>query len=235
MMYETNLAAMTVEEIIKKVEEIESVDFSTSKVKQTIVTSSGKERVFEIRGFSIDTNKKQLQIYDKPARVKGEKILMLNDGDDIWAYSPKTKRVRHLATHMKKAKVMGSDFTYEDFAAGDYMKKFTVKLLGEEKKGGTTCFKLEMIPTPDGPAYSKQIFWAGKDDYMLRQCDYYDDKGLLKSLIADELKTVQNVPTIWKMTMKNVRDGGETIMEMIDVDYKKKPDASLFTREGLQK
>lgn len=227
--------ALTAEEIIGNVEKIESVPHSISTVKQTIVTSSGQKRTFEIRGFSADTNEKQLQIYEKPARVRGEKILMLNDGDDIWAYSPKTKRVRHLATHMKKAKVMGSDFSYEDFAAGDYRKRFTVKLAGEEKKIGADCFKLELIPTPDGPSYTKQIFWVGKSDYMLRQCDYYDDKGLLKSLVADEIKTVQQIPTLWKMTMKNIRDGGSTIIETMEIDYKTAPDATLFTREGLQK
>lgn len=228
-------AASSAEEIINNVEAVESIAHSTSKAKQIITTSSGRKREFEIRAFALDTNEKQLQIYDKPARVRGEKILMLNDGDDIWSYSPKTKRVRHLATHMKKAKVMGSDFSYQDFAAGDYRKRFAVKLIGEEKKQGTECYKLELIPTKDGPSYTKQIFWVGTDDYVLRQCDYYDDKGLLKSLIADEIKTIQKVPTIWKMTMKNVRDGGSTVIEMIEIDYTTKPDADMFTKEGLKK
>lgn len=172
------ISAMTAEEIINKVEEIESVPHSFSRAKEIITTTSGKTREFEIRGHSLNGNEKQLQIYDKPARVRGEKILMLNDGDDIWAYSPKTKRVRHLATHMKKAKVMGSDFSYQDFAAGDYQKHFNVKLLGEEKKKNVACYKLELIPTPEGPTYKKEIIWVGKKDYVVRQCDFYDENRL---------------------------------------------------------
>ena len=228
-------AAPSVDEIMNNVERVESVAHSISKVKQVITTPSGRKREFEISAFALDTNEKQLQIYNKPARVRGEKILMLNDGDDIWSYSPKTKRIRHLATHMKKAKVMGSDFSYQDFAAGDYKKRFTTKLIGKEKKQGADCHQLELIPTKEGPSYNKMIFWVGTEDFVLRQCDYYDDKGLLKSLIAAEIKTVQNIPTIWKMTMKNVRDGGSTVIEMIEIDYTKNPGENMFTKEGLKK
>jgi len=234
-LFALSAAGIAADEIIDKVEAVESVPHLKSRIKQTITTSSGKTRTFEISAFATDTNEKQLQIYDKPARVRGEKILMLNDGDDIWSYSPKTKRVRHLATHMKKAKVMGSDFSYQDFAAGDYRKRYTVKLLGEEKKNGDNCYKLELTPTPEGPTYKKQIFWVGTNDFVLRQCDYYDENGLLKSLIANDIRTVQNIPTIWKMTMNNSRDGGSTVIEMIEVDYNKKPDVNLFTKEGLKK
>jgi hypothetical protein len=76
---------------------------------------------------------------------------------------------------------------------------------------------------------------VGTGDYVLRQCDYYDNRGLLKSLIADEIKTIQDIPTIWKMTMKNVRDGGSTVIEMIEIDYATKPDPNMFTKEGLKK
>ena len=50
---------------------------------------------------------------------------MLNDGDDIWTYFPRTRRVRKLASHAKKQKVPGSDFSFGDFSSKIPEKKIT--------------------------------------------------------------------------------------------------------------
>lgn len=230
----STILAMSAEDIVTKMAETESVPHSVTRARQVVTTPGGKTREFEIRAFSLDTNEKQLQIYDKPARVRGEKILMLNAGDDIWAYSPKTGRVRHLATHMKKAKVMGSDFAYEDFAAGDYLDRFTVKLLGEEKMAGVQCYKVEMLPTEKGPSYAKEIVWIAKQDFVPRLIEFHDDRGVLKKLRISDVREVDNVLTAWRMTMHNVRDGGNTVIEMLDVDYKTRLDDAMFTQQGLK-
>jgi hypothetical protein len=227
--------AMTATEIIKKVEAIEAAPYSVSRIKETVVTSTGQSREFEIKGYTLDTTDKQLQVYEKPARVRGEKILMLNGGDDIWSYSPLTRRVRHLATHMKKAKVMGSDFSYEDFAAGDYERRYTVTLEGEGKVDGKECYRLLMVPTPEGPSYTKVVAWVAQQDFVMRKVDFHDEGGLLKTLTVGEVRTIDGRATPWTMTMKNVRDGGETRIETLEMDYTTGPDPALFTQEGLKK
>jgi outer membrane lipoprotein-sorting protein len=227
--------ALTVKEIVRKMEAAERAPHAVSRMKQTVVTAGGSQREFEILGYAADSMKKQLQVYERPARVRGEKILLLDDGNDIWAYSPRTTRVRHIATHMKKAKVMGSDFSYEDMAAGDYLEKFTITLKGNEKALGEDCYKLLLKPTPKGPGYKKMVGWVAKSDFIVRKIDYYDKAGLLKTLTVPEVRTVDGRPTLWKMKMKNVRDGGETRIEVIEMDYKTVPDPGLFTEQGLRK
>lgn len=227
--------ALTVKEIAAKMEAAERAPHAVSKMKETIVTASGDSREFEVAGYAADSMKKQLQVYQKPARVRGEKILMLDDGDEIWAYSPRTTRVRHIATHMKKAKVMGSDFSYEDMAAGDYLKKFTITLKGDEKALGEDCYKLLLKPTPKGPGYARMDAWVAKSDFIVRKIDYYDKDGLLKTLTVSDVRTVDGRAAPWKMVMKNVRDGGETRMEVLEMDYKTVPDPALFTEQGLRK
>lgn len=225
----------TAEQILEKVEAVEIAPHSVSTVKQTITTSSGNTRTFRIKGYSAGGGEKQLQVYEEPARVRGEKILMLEDGDDIWSFSPKTKRVRHVATHMKKAKVMGSDFSYQDFAMGDYHERFTATLLGEESVDGESCYKLELIPTNKGPTYARELLWVAESDYVTRRVDYYDDEGLLKRLTIDEVRVVDGRPTAWRMTMDALRDGGQTVVEMIEVDYRTVPPENLFTQQGLRR
>ena len=72
------------EEIISKVNELMNQDIVQAKVKMTIVTSSGNERVFIYDSYSKNKGEKNLLRYIEPKRAKGQAILMLNYADDIW-------------------------------------------------------------------------------------------------------------------------------------------------------
>jgi len=88
---------LTANQIIHKVNDLMNQETVYGKIRMTIVTTSGKKRTFEYESWSKDKGEKNLIRYTKPARVKGQAILMLNNADDIWAYFPRTKRVRKLA------------------------------------------------------------------------------------------------------------------------------------------
>ena len=183
---------LTPQDIIHKIDETERATSTEAVIKQIITTSGGKKRTLEMQAYSKDQNDKQLMIYTYPRRIKGDKILMLNDGDDIWFYTPKTDRVRHLASHAKRQKVQGSDFAYEDMAGGSIEEDYTYTLLGEEKVRGAVCYKFELIPTESGPHYSKLILWADKEKFLTRQIDYYEDDELLKRLECSDVKKIDD-------------------------------------------
>lgn len=227
--------SITVDELIDKMENAEQVPYAISTAKQTVITPSGSERTFTMKSYSTDNNDKSLTVYESPARVKGEKILSLNDGDDIWTYSPKTRRVRHLATHMKKSKVMGSDFSYEDMASTDYRKKYVFTILGDAEYEGQECYKVQMIPTKEGPDYKKLVAWVNKENYLAMKIDYYDDNGLLKTLLMQDVQTIDGHITPMKVLMKNQQEGGVTRIETLSIDYKEKPADWMFTQEGLKR
>jgi len=227
---------LTPEQIIKKLSDMERIQSSESHGRQIIKTSSGKKRTLEFHGYSKDRNAKQLMEYISPKRVKGDKVLMLNDGDDIWFYTPKTDRVRHLASHARKQKVQGSDFSYEDMSAGNYEKDFTYTLLGEEEILDRLCYKFELIPTESGPSYSKLILWADKERFVTIQCHYYDEEDeLLKRL---QCHNIEKIETRWhpmRMVMTNLQEGGETVIENISIKMNVKLDDKLFTTNNLKK
>ena len=134
---------VTSEEIINKVNELMNQDTVEAKVKMTITTSSGNERIFIYDSYSKNKGEKNLIRYIEPKRAKGQSILMLNYADDIWMYFPRTKRVRKLATNSKNQKMEGSDFSYEDTGASDsFIEDFTSKILGTEMKEGYDCYKI---------------------------------------------------------------------------------------------
>ncbi|MCD4695946.1 MAG: outer membrane lipoprotein-sorting protein [Bacteroidales bacterium] len=225
---------MTSSQILNLVEENEEINSTESKGRQTITTSKGKKRTLEMTSYSKGNGKSQLSVYTSPARVAGDKILMLNDGDDIWFYTPKTDRVRHLASHAKKQKVQGSDFSYQDMEKRNYEKDFSSSLLGTEEIKGNVCYKIELVPTETGPDYSKMIIWVDKDKFAIRQVDYYEEGELLKRLSVENIKQIKQYWVPMKYTMTNLQDGGFTMMETLDMEVDVQLDDKMFTTNYLK-
>ena len=231
---------LTGPEIINKVNDQMNQESSEARMTMTIVTSSGQERTFEYLSYSKNNGEKNLMIYQAPGRVKGQKMLMLNHADDIWAYFPRTKRVRKLATHAKKQKFEGSDFSNEDMGSGDsFTKDYDSRLLGIEKKEDNECYKIEMTKKPDADiSYSKLMIRVRKADFVPLVIDYYDDKNpdrLLKTLAQSDIKVIDGVPTGMKMVMHNHSDNTSTSIELNEIKYNLPLDDELFTERGLKK
>ena len=99
-------------QIIHMVNEVLSPDSSRAKARMTISTTSGDTRTFLYESWSKNAGEKNLMRYLEPRRIKDQAVLMLNNADDIWMFFPRTQRVRKMATHAKKQKMQGSDFSY---------------------------------------------------------------------------------------------------------------------------
>jgi len=231
---------LTGDQIIAKVNELMNQKTIKAKMKMTIVTTSGKKRTFVYDSFSKNKGEKNLIRYLEPKRVKGQAILMLNNADDIWAYFPRTKRVRKLATHAKRQKMEGSDFSYEDMGAGDaFIKDFNSKKIGSEKKEGHNCYKIEMAGKKDSDAgYSRLVMWIIKKNFVPVVVDYYDRKNpeiLIKTLVQYNIKKIDGVPTAMRMVMYDKKDKTQTSVEMIEVKYNVDLKDSMFTERGLRK
>jgi len=230
-----NAQTLNVQQIVEKIENNERVPSSIGHSKQTIITSSGKTRTLEMISYSKDKNDKQLTVYTSPSRVKGDKILMLDKGNEIWFYTPKTDRVRHLASHAKRQKVQGSDFSYEDMSGWDYKKDFICKLLDEETINGKKAYQIELVPTESGPHYSKMILWADKQNFSILKVDYYEDGELFKRLINSNIEEISGYWIPNKMVMKNLLDGGETTIEMSEIKINTDIEDNIFTTNYLKK
>jgi len=231
---------MTAEEILNTMQETMNPEQAKGIMKMTIITSSGEERTFKYETYSKDRGKKSLLKYLTPSRVKGQTILMLNDGDDIWTYFPKKKHVRKLASHARRQKLEGSDFSYEDLGASDeFIEEYESIRLKDEKKEGHECYKLELTRKPNSSAgYSKIIMWVDTESLIPIVIDYYhdDDPGLWeKELIIYDIEIIENIYTPMKYVMYNKLDNTHTSMEIIDITYQIDLPDDLFTEQGMQK
>jgi len=231
---------LTGPEIIRKVNDLINPESSYAKAKMTIVTTSGQARTFVYDSWSNKYGEENLIRYLEPARTRGQATLMLNHADDIWMYFPRTKRVRKLATHAKKQKMEGSDFSYEDMGSGNtFIDDFITRRLEDEKKEDQLCYQLEMT-RKDGTdiSYSRLIMWARQDNFVPIVIDYYDEDHpdkLLKELVQRDIRIIQDIPTAMKMIMFNRQDNTKTEMEFLEVQYNISLDDGMFTERGLKK
>ena len=231
---------LTADQILENLTETMNPEQSQGLMKMTILTSSGQERTFEYEIFSKGQGEKSLMKYLKPQRVKGQTILMLNDANDIWTYFPRTKRIRKLATHAKKQKVEGSDFSYEDMGASNtFIEEYDAVRMKDEKKEGRQCYKLELTRQPDSDAgYSRIMLWVDKEQYIPLVIDYYhdDDPQLRKKqLICSDIQLIDEIYTPMECTMYNKLDNTHTSMEIVEITYTVDLPDDLFTEMGMQR
>jgi outer membrane lipoprotein-sorting protein len=230
----------TADEIITTMTSTMNPEQSKGIFKMTIITSSGNERTFVYESYSKNQGEKSLLKYVKPSRLKGQTILMLNDANDIWTYFPKTKRVRKLATHAKKQKLEGSDFSYEDLGGSDaFVDDYEAVLVGEEKKQRKVCYKMELTRKKESSAnYSKVIMWVEKESYIPLVIEYYhdDDPNLLeKQLETSDVQVIDGIHTPMKIVMYNKLDNTHTKMEIEEVTYDVDLPDDLFTEMGMKR
>ncbi|UCG31524.1 MAG: outer membrane lipoprotein-sorting protein [candidate division WOR-3 bacterium] len=231
---------LTADEILKTLTETMNPEQSHGTMTMTIVTSTGQERTFKYETFSKDKGDKSLMKYMEPQRVKGQTILMLNDANDIWTYFPRTKRVRKLATHAKKQKVEGSDFSYEDMGASDaFIEEYNALRLDDENKEGRSCFKIELTRKAESNAsYARVMLWIDKENFIPLVVDYYheDDPQLReKQLVCHDVQLIEGIYTPMDCTMYNKLDNTYTSMKIIEITYQVDLSDDLFTEMGMQR
>lgn len=231
---------LTGNQIINKVNELMSQETMYGRMTMTIVTSSGQKRTFEYESWSKDSGEKNLIRYTKPGRVKDQAILMLNNADDIWAYFPRTRRVRKLATHAKKQKMQGSDFSYEDMGSGDsFLNDFTTQRLEDEKIEDYDCYKLKLTHKKQRDShYSKLVLWVIKDNFVPVVIDYYDEDDpnrKLKRLVQYDIKNIDGIPTAMRLVMYSKEENKQTEMRILECKYNIKLQDNMFTERGMKK
>jgi hypothetical protein len=233
-------APLTGDDIIHRVNEVFNQQTAFSKSRMTIATTSGSTRTFVYESWSKDKGEKNLVRYLEPGRVKGQAILMLNHADDIWMFNARTQRVRKLASHAKKNKMEGSDFSYEDMGSGDaFIEDYTAARLADGEVDGRDCYTLELIRKPEADtSYARLVIRVIKDNFLPVAIDYYDEKNpehLAKQLVQSDFREVDGVPTAFKMVMTDLGDSTRTEMEFLEVRYNLPLEDGMFTERSLKK
>ncbi|MGL1902766.1 MAG: outer membrane lipoprotein-sorting protein [Fibrobacterales bacterium] len=229
--------ALTVDQILDKVEANEEPQSAKSDMIQISYPSSGTSRESKLISYSADKGDKGFMEYTSPKSVKGMKMLSLNDGDEIWVYFPRTNRKRKIAGSSRKGSMNGSDFSYEDMSQSDKRKDYTYKIIGEENKLNRECWKIEAIAKDaDDETYSKLVQWVDKERFIGLVVEFYDEDGeLWKELTMKGVAKLGNYWTASTIEMKNIQKGSRTVIKTSKQEFDISIPKSIFTQRNLGK
>lgn len=228
----------TGQEIVDRMVEVMSPENSRAVMTQTIITTSGQKRTFEFEMFSGNKSEKILLRYRTPTSVRGQTFLMLNHADDIWTFFPRTRRVRKLATHAKKQKVQGSDFSYEDFTSSDTWKEdYTTENFGEVTEEGIACWRLKAMETEANDSdFPRVMLTVRQDNYHPLKLEYFNEDNVReKTMFMNDIRDVDGIPTAHSMVMKNHLEGTQTEMNVVEMSYDWTPPPGFFSERNLRR
>jgi Outer membrane lipoprotein-sorting protein len=184
----------------------------------------------------VDGTKWMLTVVLLPPSAKGVALLDENkppSGAVEHIYLPAVQRVRQFTPLQAWEPFFGSDFSYQDFIFPRASDR--VKLKGTETHDGAACYRLEEALSKN-PYFSKVETWVAIDSGLPVERNYYDLQGkLYKAEHYENVMTIQNIPTITKVVMKNVQQGGSSEINVTSVKYDKEVPKKLFDPANLSK
>jgi len=238
----------TADEIIKKSHEafFYAGDDMKVKVRMLLISKSGKERIRDLTMLRKDLGsagdageQKYFMYFERPNDVRGMTFLVQKypvKDDDRWIYIPAIKMVRRIAAKDQQSSFVGSDFTYEDVSGRD-LTADTYSLVREEKLNGRDSYVIKSIPKKEKSAkYREKLSWIDKKTFLPLKEEYTDKRGkLYKVFVADEVKEIDNIPTIMKRTMENKQNGHRTQLTFTEVKYNLGLSEALFSERSLSR
>jgi hypothetical protein len=143
-----------------------------------------------------------------------------------YVYLPAVQRIRRFSPLEAWEPFFGSDFSYQDFSFPRSSSR--VKFEDVEDHNGTSCYKLEE-PLSSIPYYSKVDTWLASATSLPIEREYYDLQGKpYKSEQYERTLTIQNIPTITRVVMRNLQQSTSSEIEITSVKYDKEAPRMLF-------
>ena len=207
-------------------------------VRLLIVDAQGRKtrRQFDIvRRDERDGGAQQFFVrFERPADVRGTTFLVLkkpDSNDDRWLYLPALDLVKRIAASDERTSFVGSHIYYED-VSGRSPKEDIHKLTKETP----SHWILESTPRKASSVeFARYTVKIRKKDGLPERIDYFDRKGrALRRIEAARVEVVDGHPTISRMKVSDLRNGGYTLAAFSSIKYNIGVSDSLFVERSLR-
>ena len=155
-----------------------------SETRMAVIDAHGRkiERLMEIKTIEVEGDgNRSLMTFLFPKDVKGTKMLTWEHGesdDKQWLYLPSLKRVKKIYGSNRSSSFMGSEFTYEDLASGQEVKKYNYKFLSKIEGKSWTIERRSK-----GKSYYTKAIVTYSIDYMNPiEIKYYDKRNKVQKV-----------------------------------------------------
>ncbi len=244
-----NLTVPSGREIMEKARQASQFKGLEAITTLRIYDGKGHERVRQTsmasREFDNGATEKRIIRFLAPAEVKGTGMLIFDytdKNDDMWIYMPALRKTRRIVSTEKSKSFMGSEFSNADMSAPN-LDDFRYTVLRSETFEGTECWVIEAIPVSvelmDEVGYDRRISWIGKNDFVQRKAEYYDeDDELFKRLVASDIKLIDPKGSKYMamhMEMLNQENGRRSVMTMEKIEFNPDVKEEYFTLSYLEK
>jgi len=179
---------------------------------------------------------RMLTVILAPADVEGTAMLLWEPKDgrnEQWYYVPTVRRVRRVGPVSAYESFLGSDFTLADLGFVD-LRDRQVRLLGEEKLGSTSTYKLEEVLAGTRYYVSRIVTWVAEDSMLPLRRDYYDPANeLWKTEFFEEITVIDGTPTVLQFRMQDKMENTSTTLRVSGVRYDTPVPDDLFDPQRL--
>jgi outer membrane lipoprotein-sorting protein len=234
-------ANLTGRDIMLRVDHRDDGETRRFGLKMNLINKAGDKRVREVvacqKDYGNDT--KTIMIFQSPADVKGTGYLSWEyddqtKKDDRWLYLPALRKVRRISGNSSNEYFMGTDFTYDDLG-GRNIDEESHTLLREEAIEGRKCWVVKSSPKQKGFEYTQKTLWIAKDLDLALKVEYFNKRGLLKTLEVKELTQIDGIWAAQKLIMVNKQEGHTTVLEYFDLKYNVPLPDDLFRTAVLER
>lgn len=240
-------AAPSVDEIIQRTNHVAYYQGKDGRaqVAMTITDDQGRTRNREFvilrrdeQGDAADaafTGEQKFYVYfHRPADVNKMVFMVwkrMDRDDDRWLYLPALDLVKRIAAGDKRTSFVGSNFFYEDVSG-----RRTTDDTHELAETTDNFFVLKNVPKdPATVEFASYKMWIHRKTFVTVKIEYYDTQAKpIRVYEALKVDTVGAFPTVTKSRMKDLRTGGETVLDYSDVKYDLGLPDEIFTERYLK-
>lgn len=190
-----------------------------------------EENAYTMRIYSEGEDKGLTRVI-APPRDAGQTFL--NDGDNVFIYSPRLRRVLRLPPSGRSDSFLGSDISYDDLAGDDLKDNFEATVLEETDESVT----LELVPQPDAPTpYGKVHLTAEKPSYAPTNMTYFDQRGAaVKENLLSDYAEVDGLYIPQRFEVRDLlEEGNLTVVTWQDAEFGVDIPEACFTQNALER
>jgi hypothetical protein len=240
--------AMSVDDIVKKVDQRDDGDHIISQMTMILIDKQKNQRIRSLKRFTKDFGKDihQSIYFLSPNDIKNTAFLTFDyddnkKDDDQWLYLPALKKTKRIASTDKSGSFMGSDFSYSDMTKPN-IKDYTYSIKKSKKIKGHDAWIIERIPknkkVTEETGYKKSYIYVRKDNFVVIGAIHYLTDGKKKYMSVKKLKEIEGIWFTTEIVMKTTKNKQllhSTILQLSQIKLNQNLDDDIFTIRQIEK
>ena len=230
----------SVDEIVKKTNHMAYYQGKDgrARVKMVVKDKQGRVRTKEFTILRLNTDDQdkaqKLYVYFHEPADERDTVFMVHKhvdrDDDRWLYLPALNLVKRIVASDERTSFVGSDFFYEDVSGRgtDEDEHELVSTTGD-------YYVLKNTPKkPETVEFDSYTMYIHKATFIPVQIKFEKGGEVYRVATTLAVKEIQGHQTVTKGSMKDLRTGGETVLDYTEVKYDQGLPEEIFEERYLQ-